>query len=93
MYVTLEPCCHHGKKTPPCLDELLKHNLERVVIGTLDPNPRVSGRSVKALQEHGIETQAGVLNDKCNSLNEVYFKYIRTGTPFGSDTPLRVGGG
>jgi len=82
LYVTLEPCCHHGKKTPPCLDALLKHDLEKVVIGTADPNPQVNGRSIAALRERGIETQVGVLAEECRQLNEVYFKYIQTGMPF-----------
>lgn len=82
FYVTLEPCCHVGKKTPPCLDTLLKYDLKRVVIGTLDPNPQVSGRSVKALRRKGIETKVGVLEEECRKLNEAYFKYIQTGIPF-----------
>ncbi|MDY6892678.1 MAG: bifunctional diaminohydroxyphosphoribosylaminopyrimidine deaminase/5-amino-6-(5-phosphoribosylamino)uracil reductase RibD [Chloroflexota bacterium] len=82
LYVTLEPCCHHGKKTPPCLDALLKYNLARVVIGTIDPNPQVNGKSIEALREHGIETKVGVLSERCNELNEVYFKYIQTRMPF-----------
>lgn len=82
LYVTLEPCCHHGKKTPPCLDTLLKYNLGSVVIGTVDPNPRVNGRSVEILNRRGIETRVGVLNEECHKLNEVYFKYIQTGAPF-----------
>jgi diaminohydroxyphosphoribosylaminopyrimidine deaminase/5-amino-6-(5-phosphoribosylamino)uracil reductase len=82
LYVTLEPCCHHGKKTPPCLDTLLKHDLGRVVIGTQDPNPKVNGRSVDILREWGIQTDVGVLSEECRHLNEVYFKYIVNGTPF-----------
>ena len=82
LYVTLEPCCHHGKKTPPCLDALLKYNLARVVIGTADPNPQVNGRSIDALREHGVETKVGVLSEQCHQLNEVYFKYIQTRMPF-----------
>jgi diaminohydroxyphosphoribosylaminopyrimidine deaminase/5-amino-6-(5-phosphoribosylamino)uracil reductase len=82
LYVTLEPCCHLMKKTPPCLDTILEQNLQKVVIGTLDPNPRVNGRSVKTLEEHGIETRVGVLVNECNELNEAYFKYIRTGIPY-----------
>ncbi|MBE0481559.1 MAG: bifunctional diaminohydroxyphosphoribosylaminopyrimidine deaminase/5-amino-6-(5-phosphoribosylamino)uracil reductase RibD [Dehalococcoidia bacterium] len=82
LFVTLEPCCHLGKKTPPCLDTLLRHDLRRVVIGTIDPNPAVSGRSAKALRDHGIETATGVLEKECRRLNEVYFKYIRTRMPF-----------
>ena len=82
LYVTLEPCCHTGKKTPPCLDTLLQHNLYRVVIGSVDPNPQVNGRSIHALKEHGIETDVGILAEACEQLNESYFKYIRTGIPF-----------
>jgi diaminohydroxyphosphoribosylaminopyrimidine deaminase/5-amino-6-(5-phosphoribosylamino)uracil reductase len=82
LYVTLEPCCHQGKKTPPCLDALLKYNLKRVVIGTVDPNPQVNGKSIEVLRERGIETKVGVLSEECYRLNEVYFKYIQTGVPF-----------
>jgi len=82
LYVTLEPCCHHGKKTPPCLDALLKHDLGRIVIGTVDPNPQVNGKSIEVLRERGIETEVGVLSEECYRLNEVYFKYIQTGIPF-----------
>jgi len=81
LYVTLEPCCHTGKKTPPCLDALLKYDLKRVVIGTLDPNPQVSGRSIQKLQEKGVQTQVGVLEEECWKLNETYFKFIQTGMP------------
>lgn len=82
LYVTLEPCCHQGKKTPPCLDTLLKHDLRRIVIGTVDPNPQVTGKSIEVLRERGIETKVGVLSEECYRLNEVYFKYIQTGIPF-----------
>jgi diaminohydroxyphosphoribosylaminopyrimidine deaminase/5-amino-6-(5-phosphoribosylamino)uracil reductase len=82
LYVTLEPCCHAGKKTPPCLDTLLKYDLKRAVIGTIDPNPQVSGRSVKALQKKGIDTKVGLLDEECRKLNETYFKYIQTAMPF-----------
>jgi len=82
LYVTLEPCCHRGKKTPPCLDMLLAHGLRRVVVGTPDPNPQVNGRSIRTLRERGIETRVGVLADECERLNEVYFKFVRTGRPF-----------
>jgi diaminohydroxyphosphoribosylaminopyrimidine deaminase/5-amino-6-(5-phosphoribosylamino)uracil reductase len=82
LYVTLEPCCHKGKKTPPCLDTLLKYKWKRVVVGTIDPNPRVNGRSIEILKQRGIETKVGVLQEQCQRLNEVYFKYIQTGIPF-----------
>ena len=58
LYVTLEPCCHHGggKKTPPCTDAIIREKIGCVVIGVLDPNPRVRGGGVKELNEHGIDT-------------------------------------
>ena len=82
LYVTLEPCCHKGKKTPPCLDTLLKYKWKRVVIGIIDPNPKVDGKSVEILKQKGINTKVGVLKEECQNLNEVYFKYIQTGIPF-----------
>jgi diaminohydroxyphosphoribosylaminopyrimidine deaminase/5-amino-6-(5-phosphoribosylamino)uracil reductase len=80
MYVTLEPCCHYGK-TPPCVEAIIKNNIGKVVIGILDPNPSMSGRSVEILHQHGIETRVGVLEEECHSLNESYFKYMTTGIP------------
>ncbi len=81
FYVTLEPCSHTGK-TPPCVDALIALRPGRVVVGTIDPNPLVSGRGIAALERHGIETKAGVLEEECRRQNEVFFKYIRTGVPF-----------
>jgi diaminohydroxyphosphoribosylaminopyrimidine deaminase/5-amino-6-(5-phosphoribosylamino)uracil reductase len=80
LYVTLEPCCYHGK-TPPCVEAIIRSNIGRVVIGTLDPNPRVKGRSIEILKERGIETRVGVLEEKCRSLNEAHFKHMTTGLP------------
>jgi len=80
LYVTLEPCCHHGK-TPPCVDAIISNKIERVIIGTLDPNPEVNGKSVKILNENGIETRVGVLEEECRELNEAHFKYMTTGLP------------
>ena len=80
LYVTLEPCCYHGK-TPPCVDAIIRNNIGRVIIGTLDPNPRVNGKSVAILQQQGIETRVGVLEEECRDLNEAHFKYMTTGLP------------
>ena len=54
IYVTLEPCCHYGK-TPPCTEAIIEQKIKRVVIGSRDPNPKVSGKGIKMLQEAGIE--------------------------------------
>ncbi len=81
FYVTLEPCSHYGK-TPPCVDRLIEIAPSRVVIGTADPNPLVSGRGIKALKRHGIATKVGVLEEDCRRLNETFFTYMERGTPF-----------
>ena len=81
LYVTLEPCCHYGK-TPPCTEAIIESGISRVVIGTGDPNPKVSGGGVRALRESGIEVQEGVWEEECEKLNEVFFHFVRTGTPF-----------
>ena len=81
MYVTLEPCCHHGKQ-PPCTDAIIAAGISRVVIGSSDPNPLVSGKGIQILKEAGIEVAKGVMKDECDRLNEVFLHYITTGTPF-----------
>jgi diaminohydroxyphosphoribosylaminopyrimidine deaminase/5-amino-6-(5-phosphoribosylamino)uracil reductase len=81
LYVTLEPCCHHGK-TPPCTEAIIKNKIARVIIGSLDPNPLVAGKGVKILQEHGIEVVTGVLETECDHLNDIFFHYIKTGRPY-----------
>jgi diaminohydroxyphosphoribosylaminopyrimidine deaminase/5-amino-6-(5-phosphoribosylamino)uracil reductase len=81
IYVNLEPCTHYGK-TPPCCESIIACKPARVVIGTPDPNPIISGRGIEALKRHGIETTVGVLEESCRRLNERFFKFIQTGTPF-----------
>ena len=81
IYVTLEPCCHYGK-TPPCTEAIIVQKIKRVVIGSRDPNPKVSGKGIKMLQEAGIEVIEDFMREECDRLNPVFFHYIATKTPF-----------
>jgi diaminohydroxyphosphoribosylaminopyrimidine deaminase/5-amino-6-(5-phosphoribosylamino)uracil reductase len=82
LYVNLEPCCHRDKLTPPCTDAILKSSIRRVVVGMLDPNPKVSGKGVEILREAGVEVEVGVLQERCEKLNKVFTKFILTRMPF-----------
>lgn len=68
LYVTLEPCCHYGK-TPPCVDLIIKHQIAKVVVACLDPNPLVSGKGVQKLKEANIEVVIGVLEEEAIKVN------------------------
>jgi diaminohydroxyphosphoribosylaminopyrimidine deaminase/5-amino-6-(5-phosphoribosylamino)uracil reductase len=81
VYVTLEPCCHHGK-TPPCTDALIRAGVARVCIGMKDPNPLVSGNGISLLRNAGITIECGILERECMILNEAFIKHITTGLPF-----------
>jgi len=81
LYVTLEPCCHHGK-TPPCTDLIIRHKIGRVVIGVADVNPLVACQGINCLQSAGIEIKTGVLEAQCLDINEVFFHFMKTGLPF-----------
>jgi diaminohydroxyphosphoribosylaminopyrimidine deaminase/5-amino-6-(5-phosphoribosylamino)uracil reductase len=80
-YVTLEPCCHHGR-TPPCTEALLQAGLARVVVGVRDPNPRVDGGGLAILRAHGVAVAEGVLGEACARFHAPFFKLIRTGLPW-----------
>lgn len=82
LYVNLEPCCHKEKRTPPCTQEIIKAGISKVVIGMVDPNPKVSGKGILELKNAGIEIKTGVMEYECKKLNESYIKYIKTGEPF-----------
>jgi diaminohydroxyphosphoribosylaminopyrimidine deaminase/5-amino-6-(5-phosphoribosylamino)uracil reductase len=75
LYVTLEPCNHHGR-TPPCVDALIAAGLKRVVIGCRDPNPNVQGGGIERLRESGIEVTVGVLEKEARALIKPWAKYI-----------------
>lgn len=81
IYVTLEPCCHYGK-TPPCTEAIIENKIKRVVIGSSDPNPKVSGNGIKQLRDHGIEVTEGIMEYQCDAINPIFFHYIKTGTPY-----------
>ena len=81
LYVTLEPCCHHGK-TPPCVEAVIDAGIRRVVVAMRDPNPAVSGKGIAALRDAGIELDMGLCQAQAYALNEPYIKRIKTGLPW-----------
>lgn len=81
VYVTLEPCDHHGR-TPPCTEALIAAGVAEVVVAHLDPDPRVSGRGVERLRQAGVRVSVGTLADEAEALNETYLTSQRLGRPF-----------
>ena len=81
LYVTLEPCCTHGR-TPPCTEAIIAAGIKCVVVGATDPNPKHSGRAFKILRRAGIEVVHGILADECARLNEAFNRWIVHCTPF-----------
>jgi riboflavin biosynthesis protein RibD len=81
IYVSLEPCSHFGK-TPPCANLIIEHKIPRVVIGTLDPNPKVAGNGVKLLRDAGIDVTVGVLEKECRALNKHFFTFHEQKRPY-----------
>jgi len=81
MYVTLEPCNHHGK-TPPCTEAIIQKGIKKVVVGIPDPNPKVEGHGIEFLRQHQIDVKVGLLENECNRVIEAFKKLQLTGRPF-----------
>ncbi|WP_290454867.1 bifunctional diaminohydroxyphosphoribosylaminopyrimidine deaminase/5-amino-6-(5-phosphoribosylamino)uracil reductase RibD [Ileibacterium valens] len=81
LYVTLEPCCHHGNQ-PPCTEAILESGIKEVVVGCLDTNPLVAGKGIEILKNHGILVRNGILEQECRQLNQAFLYWIQTGYPY-----------
>jgi diaminohydroxyphosphoribosylaminopyrimidine deaminase/5-amino-6-(5-phosphoribosylamino)uracil reductase len=81
LYVTLEPCCHHGK-TPPCTDAVLRAGVRRVVAAMLDPFPQVAGQGAAQLRAAGLDVEFGLREGEARSLNRPYLTLLRLGRPY-----------
>jgi diaminohydroxyphosphoribosylaminopyrimidine deaminase/5-amino-6-(5-phosphoribosylamino)uracil reductase len=81
IYVTLEPCSHHGK-TPPCAEAIIKAKPAEIVVACLDPDKRINGHGIKMLMEAGIKVTLGIGEKKTQEINRGFFKRIKTGMPF-----------
>jgi diaminohydroxyphosphoribosylaminopyrimidine deaminase/5-amino-6-(5-phosphoribosylamino)uracil reductase len=81
IYVNLEPCSHMGK-TPPCADMIIRSKIPEVMIGTVDPNPLVSGKGIAKLKKAGVRVITGILEPRCYEINKRFFTYHRLKRPF-----------
>lgn len=81
MFVTLEPCAHHGK-TPPCALKIVEKKIKKVIIAKTDPNPLVNMKGIQILKDAGIDVEYGLLSDEVEQQNEIFLKYIQTKKPF-----------
>jgi diaminohydroxyphosphoribosylaminopyrimidine deaminase / 5-amino-6-(5-phosphoribosylamino)uracil reductase len=82
LYVTLEPCCHFLKRTPPCVPAVIQSGVRQVVVAMSDPNPMVKGRGIAVLRRAGIVVRTGVAQEEAAQLNRAYLHWVRTGRPY-----------
>ena len=82
LYVSLEPCCHKDKKTPPCTEAIIDNKITKVYVAVLDPNPKVRGKGVRRLRNAKIEVETGILKAEAARVNDVFFKYIKEKMPY-----------
>jgi len=80
-YITLEPCCHHGR-TGPCTEALIQAGIKKVYVACTDPNPLVAGKGIESLRFAGIEVEVGLCEQQAKQLNEIFFYYITRKRPF-----------
>lgn len=81
VYISLEPCFHHGK-TPPCVNELINRKIKIAVIGSRDSNPIVGGKGIESLKRAGIEVHENVLSEACRTLNKRFFTFHEKRRPY-----------
>jgi len=81
LYVTLEPCSHHGR-TPPCAEAVWQSGIRRVVVAMVDPNPLVAGRGIRFLQEKGVEVSVGLLADEAQAINRPFCRWVTSALPW-----------
>ncbi len=81
LYVTLEPCCHHGK-TPPCVDAVIASGVKKVVVASQDPSDKVNGKGIAKLREAGVEVEVGLLREEAELLNRDFYTYHQKKRPF-----------
>lgn len=82
LYVTLEPCCHLLKRTPPCVPAVVQSGVRQVIVAMTDPNPMVKGRGMAALRRAGIAVTAGIAQEEAAQLNRAYIYWVMTGHPY-----------
>ncbi|MGD8305592.1 MAG: bifunctional diaminohydroxyphosphoribosylaminopyrimidine deaminase/5-amino-6-(5-phosphoribosylamino)uracil reductase RibD [Ignavibacteria bacterium] len=82
LYCNLEPCSHTNKKTPPCVPEIIKQKISKVIISNIDPNPDVNGKGIEQLRKSGIEVINGIEEERGKELNRIFFKYVKAKKPY-----------